>query len=87
MSIERINPESIAWPSGGLISRENRELEGLAPGEAFKTPCRWKHYKVGNPAGSMMCGGTNMIGSFSRRHGMRAQTTCRDGTLFVMRVE
>ena len=65
---------------GGVPAQESVAVAKLNIGEALKTPCRWMHNK------HKVCSGATTVGGYARRHGRTVRTTCRDGTLYVMRI-
>lgn len=89
MVVMKIDPQD--FPAHGNISKrvgarteETRALSELKPGEAIKFPCRWNHYVSIRHAES--CGGTGVAYGAARRAGFAVKATCRDGSVYVLRV-
>lgn len=81
--IERVTKEEFLslGQRGRVPSPENILASSLQPGEAFKFACRWNHSSVNG------CPGSQIMNSYAARHGYRITTRCRDGMLYIMRLE
>jgi len=83
MAIEKITKEEFDGLklSNTRRSPETKAVEALAMGEGLKITCRWSHSK------SEQCSGRSIINHAAKRKGQSISATCRDGFLYVLRVE
>jgi hypothetical protein len=66
-------------PGGGkALSAESVAVQGLEIDTGFKVPCRWKHIEG-------RCSGWSLVSMAAKRYGAKVHSTCRDGTLYVLR--
>ena len=66
---------------GKAERRAIQQIPGVNQGVAF--PCAWKHYE--NPRG-WTCEGASYARRAGQSAGFRVETSCKDRTLYVLRV-
>lgn len=83
--ITREDFEAVTGRGGGPpLSLEAAATIALPPNGGFKATCRWKHGETTEHHG---CHGAQMMRAAAKRHGVSVATRCRDGTLYVFRLE
>ena len=65
---------------GRPVSAETVETLALKPLQGLRFPCRWKHQNDG-------CRGAQNLHQAGRRNNMRLRTTCKNGVLYIFRIE
>jgi hypothetical protein len=61
-------------------------VRGIQPGEGFKLPCTYQHFPHGDGP-SAACGGLAIAHQTANRLGFKVSCKCREGILYVLRVE
>ena len=79
---EEAVPDYSEHMSGAKLSEESKASITLDIGQAIKFPCRWGHRSR-----SRRCSGTAIVQQAAKRHDQRLVARCRDGTVWVLRIE